>query len=314
MKFTLATVAILVTGVLAVPAPEADPEPWCTRPGQSCWKRGKRAAEAAPTAAPEAAPIAAPEPEPWCTRPGQSCWKKAKRAAEAAPTAAAEPEPWCVRPGQSCWKVKRAAEAFADAIHTSGGLQARSAEGDLSHLSGGAAFKAKRDLNELANLIALAAEGEAAEYYSGLGLEDEFEEDSDPKEKRDALPAPWCVRPGQSCWKRDAQPYADADAVEADKRWCVRPGQSCWKAKRAAEAVLEAIAGDEEDVEDKPFDPAYFAKRDAEPWCVRPGQSCWKRDAHPEPWCVRPGQSCWKAKRDLLAMKTVARGIVESYE
>ncbi|KAF4977996.1 hypothetical protein FZEAL_5561 [Fusarium zealandicum] len=321
MKFTLAAVAILASSVLATPV--AEPAPWCTRPGQSCWK-AKR--DAAPVPAPTA------EPEPWCMRPGQSCWKAKRDASpEAAPEAEAQGKwrdsRWCMRPGQSCWKVKRAAEAFTDAIHSSGGLAARSPEADLSHLSGGAAYKAKRDVNELANLLAIASSnGDELEYYKNLGLDKEFEADSDPKQKRDALPAPWCMRPGQSCWKakRDANPEADAQAKWRDSRWCMRPGQSCWKAKRAAEAVLEAVEGDDEDAETKPFDPAYFSKRDAQPWCMRPGQSCWKakRDASPEaapeaeaePWCMRPGQSCWKAKRDILAMKTVARGIVESFE
>jgi hypothetical protein len=140
--------------------------------------------------------------------------------------------------------------------------------------------------------------------------------------KRDALPEPvaaaeadaeaepWCGRNGQSCSEVKR-------AEEHDKRWCDRPGQSCWKAKRAAEAVLKAIAGpDAEAFDTKPFDPAYFAKRNAEPWCYRVGQSCWKAkreaeaEADPEPWCVRPGASCWAAKRDIQAMATVARSII----
>lgn len=245
MKFTLATIAIMATSVLAAPAPEA------------------------------------------------------------------APEPWCMRPGQSCWKAKRAAEAFSEAIRSSGGLQTRDAAADLSNLAGGAAFSAKRAVNELANLAAISGFDPEA-YYFGLGLDKEFHPDSDDKEKRDALPAPWCMRPGQSCWKAKRDASADADAVTEDKRWCMRPGQSCWKAKRAAEAVLEAVGDDDEDIDNKPFDPAYFSKRDAQPWCMRPGQSCWKRDAGPEPWCMRPGQSCWKAKRDVTAMRTVARGIVDS--
>ncbi|KAH7134079.1 hypothetical protein EDB81DRAFT_90582 [Dactylonectria macrodidyma] len=295
MKFILATLAVLATSVLAAPAPDAAAEPWCMRPGQSCWKKR----DASPAAE------AVTEDKRWCMRPGQSCWK-AKRDAE--------DKRWCMRPGQSCWKAKRAAEAFAEAIGTSGGLQARDAAADLSNLRGGAAFTAKRAVNELANTAA-ATEDDPFAYYFGLGLDKEFHADSDDKGKRDALPAPWCMRPGQSCWKnkRDANPEADAEAVAEDKRWCMRPGQSCWKAKRAAEAVLEAVGSDDEDLDDKPFDPAYFAKRDAQPWCMRPGQSCWKRDASPEPWCMRPGQSCWKAKRDVTAMRTVARSIVDSF-
>jgi hypothetical protein len=292
---------------VAIPEPTAAPEaaaapvadPWCTRVGQSCWKNKRAAGPVAmpePTAAPVA--VAAAEPEPWCTRVGQSCWKN-KREPEAVPNPAPEAEavPWCMRVGQSCWKAKRAAEAFAGAVSSSGGLQARTPEADISHSQGGAAYYAKRSLNELANLVALV-EDDPVSFYEALALENEFPpdtettgDDSNEPEKR------------------------SAEAAAEDKRWCMRVGQSCWKAKRAAEAVLDAIGTrSTEDFSTKPFDPKFAVKRDAEPWCMRVGQSCWKRDADPEPWCMRVGQSCWKAKRDLQAMSVVARSIVEAYE
>ncbi|KAL6862516.1 hypothetical protein ACO1O0_002750 [Amphichorda felina] len=302
MKLTLATLAVLATAVIAAPA--ADAEAWCERPGQSCWK-AKRNADAAPEAAPEAEAEASPEA--WCERPGQSCWKAKRDAAANA---------WCERPGQSCWKIKRAAEALFESIDTSGGLEARSEEGDLSNLPGGAAFKAKRALNELAHMVSLS-EFNPQEFYNGLELENHFEPDTDTDtdaesvQKRDANPDAWCERPGQSCWKRNAE----------DKRWCERPGQSCWKAKRAAEAVLNIVGADQDDKDfdrqSSSFDPE-FAKRDAEAWCERPGQSCWKRDAEAnadaeaEAWCERPGQSCWKARRDLHSVKNAARGVLET--
>lgn len=334
MKFTLATIAVLATGALAAPnaepwctrvgqscwknkraakpvaipeptaapeanaAPVAEADPWCTRVGQSCWKN-KREAAPEPMPAPTAAPVAAaaPEPEPWCTRVGQSCWKN-KREAEAVPNPAPEAEavPWCMRVGQSCWKAKRAAEAFSGAISSSGGLQARTPEADISHSKGGAAYFAKRSLNELANLVALV-EDDPVSFYEALALENEFEADTETTD--DAVTAE----------KRSVEDQAK------DKRWCMRVGQSCWKAKRAAEAVLGAIGSRAtEDFGSKPFDPKFAVKRDAEPWCMRVGQSCWKRDADPEPWCMRVGQSCWKAKRDLQAMSVVARSIVDMYE
>lgn len=335
MKFTVATAAFMATSAMAAPSAE----PWCRYKGQSCWKRE-----------------AAPKAEPWCHMKGQSCWK-AKREAEA------KADPWCHMKGQSCWKRAAAADAFAEAIMTSGGLKERTAEAEFSNAPGGAAFKAKRQLNELAALVARTEEDPEG-YYAALGLEDEFDGDTegqddaattdDTKEKRDASPwchmkgqscwkrsaipepeaEPWCHMKGQSCWKRDANPDAEAEAwcrykgqscwkvkrseAEAyDKRWCHMKGQSCWKAKRAAEAVLEAIAApDAEAFDTKPFDPAHFAKRDAEPWCHMKGQSCWKRDANaeadPEPWCMRPGGSCMAAKRDVEAVASVARGILES--
>lgn len=309
MKFTLTFVALVATAVVAVPTADADADPWCLRPGQSCWKKR------------------AEEEKRWCMRPGQSCWK-AKREAEA------EADPWCMRPGQSCWKRAAAADAFAEAIHTSGGLEARTPAAISSNFPGGAAHYAKRSINELANLIALA-ENDPETFYSQLELENQFLADSEDadagdddsnddgktddskEEKRSGEtkrePQPWCMRPGQSCWKRDAESEPEAEAepwcmrpgqscwkqkrAEEDKRWCMRPGQSCWKAKRAAEAVVDALREREaEPIEAKPFDPAYFAKRDA------------------EPWCMRPGQSCWKAKRDMEAMHVVAREIIEAFE
>ncbi|KAF7559868.1 hypothetical protein G7046_g4278 [Stylonectria norvegica] len=252
--------------------------------------------------------------------PGQPCWK-AKRDAEA--------EPWCIRPGQPCWKAKRAALALSDSISTSGGLAARTPEDGFSNLPGGAAYVAKRSLNDLANLVALA-ENDPESFYSQLELDNQLPHDSDEgeetpegddstegddKTKRDATPEPWCIRPGQPCWKRDPQP--DADPADKDKRWCIRPGQPCWKAKRAAEAVLEAVGDSDETAE---YDPAYFSKRSAEPWCIRPGQPCWKRSAEAgenleeKRWCIRPGQPCWKAKRDIMAVRAAANDILKSLE
>ncbi|KAJ9157571.1 hypothetical protein NKR23_g437 [Pleurostoma richardsiae] len=80
----------------------AEPDGWCTWPGQPCWKN-KRDAEA--------------EADGWCRWPGQPCWKT-RRAAEAVVStiegfakekrdAAAEPDGWCRWPGQPCWKNKR---------------------------------------------------------------------------------------------------------------------------------------------------------------------------------------------------------------
>lgn len=295
MRFTLTTLAVMATVAMAAPAAEA--EAWCERPGQSCWKRDEDGGST------QNAPS-----DDWCERPGQSCWF-AKRDAEA--------EAWCERPGQSCWKVKRAAEAFAESISSSGRLETRAPEAELSNLPGGAEFKAKRSVDELAHLVALSRRSPDA-YYNNLELEARFAADSDLTVKRDALPAPWCERPGQSCWKRSAE--ADADAAAEDKRWCERPGQSCWKAKRAAEAVLDIVGAQEtRDLDKKSFDPE-FSKRSAEAWCERPGQSCWKRDAEAnaeaeaEAWCERPGQSCWKARRDLHAIRIAAREVVDSLE
>ena len=324
MKLTLATLAVLATAVVAAPAvedkrwcerpgqscwkakreaeaiaeAEAEAEAWCERPGQSCWKAKREVAERDVETEVEVDTDSEPEPEVdddpavqdkrWCERPGQSCWKARRDAAANA---------WCERPGQPCWKVKRAAEALFASIDTSGGLEARSAAGDISNMPGGLAFKAKRAVDELAHLVSLS-EHDPEHFYNGLELEKHFEPDSeaDSVVKRDGLPAPWCERPGQSCWKRDAE--ADAHAAANDKRWCERPGQSCWKARRAAEAVLEVVGSGEEesvDMEARGFDPE-FAKRDA------------------EAWCERPGQSCRRARRDLYAVRNAAEGVLAALE
>lgn len=157
-------------------------------------------------------------------------------AAVAAP--AVEAGARCERLEQFAWKAKRAAHAFANSIANSGGHQTRSPDAELSNLPGGAAFKAKRVIDELAYLVSLLKD-DAEDFYNGLYLETHFEPGSDAYETRDALPTPWCERPDQSCWKRDAEANPDAEA----EAWCERPGQSCWKAKRELQAIRIAVRG-----------------------------------------------------------------------
>lgn len=230
--------------------------------------------------------------------------------AHAAP--APEPQPWCWRPGQPCWIRKRAADAFAEAVQTSGGLEQRAApEASYSNAPGGAAYKTKRSLNELAHLAALTARS-PEDYYNALGLDKEFEsEQQGPIEKRKSARS--CARIGQGCWKRDT---SDDDTATKDKKWCDGPGQACWKSKRAATAVLKAIRGEDggeaaKDAHDVPFKPSLFP-----PECNGDRILCWKKreaspEANPAPWCWRPGQPCWMAKRDLHALEVAARSIVD---
>lgn len=249
------------------------------------------------------------------------------------PNPAPEPQPWCLRPGEPCWKAKRAVEVFANSVRSAGGIQARSDESDISNAPGGAAYAAKRAVNELANVVALSSEN-PAEYYASLGLHEQFEADEGVTEKRETAEEAWCKRIGQPCgiykeekretsaeaWcKRIGQPCGiyKSDKATNDKRWCMRPGQPCWKAKRTADAVLEAIGdGNDADAADtNAFNPiAVVEKRGA--WCPRPGEPCWKakREAEAVAWCMRPGQPCWRAKRDLQAIRTVARSIAESFQ
>ncbi|OAA43713.1 clock-controlled pheromone ccg-4 precursor [Metarhizium rileyi] len=233
-----------------------------------------------------------------------------------APAPDAEAAPWCWRPGQPCWKVKRVADAFSESIKSSGMLKERTPEAEYSNSPGGAAYKTKRSLNELAHLASLTAR-EPSEYYRDLGLDTRFNADQG-LESREASAEPWCWRPGQPCWKRDAS--SDPIPIK-DKRWCQRPGHDCWKAKRAAEAVINEIrhlTKRDEGGDDAPSNPGQFPDI-----CNGPRILCWKKrsarpeaspDANAEPWCWRPGQPCWKAKRDLHALERAARDVLEPLE
>ncbi|KYK56087.1 hypothetical protein DCS_08053 [Drechmeria coniospora] len=233
-------------------------------------------------------------------------------------SAAPAPEPWCTRPGSGCWKVKRSVEVFSRAIRSSGGLEARSPEADFSNAPGGVAYAVKRAVDHLANVLALSSDN-PEQYYKELGLEKEFEPDSGGKVKREALPNPWCTRPGSGCWKkRDATAVQkrscagaasvcwedDGETSTEEKRWCTRPGSGCWKAKRAADAVLEAIGDDDNEALEAAFDPAASHSH----------SGARKREASPEPWCTRPGSGCWKVKRDLEAIRAAARSISAALE
>ncbi|KAL5345581.1 isocitrate dehydrogenase (NAD(+)) idh1 [Pseudogymnoascus australis] len=194
------------------------------------------------------AAIAAPEPEAYCWRPGQPCGK-VKRAAEAFAEAIAEPaadakaSPYCWRPGQPCGKAKRTALALAHAVAD--------------------------------------AHPEAKAFFDMLAI-------------REAFPEPEAVaeaEAGNDKVKREAEAEAEA--------YCWRPGQPCGKVKRAAEAIASALA-----------EPA------PGPYCWRPGQPCGKakRDAEAtaEAYCWRPGQPCGKAKREANALAEAAAEAIAS--
>ncbi|KFY64466.1 hypothetical protein V496_03249 [Pseudogymnoascus sp. VKM F-4515 (FW-2607)] len=196
------------------------------------------------------AAIAAPEPEAYCWRPGQPCGK-VKRAAEAfaeaiaEPAANAESSPYCWRPGQPCGKAKRTALALAHAVAD--------------------------------------AHPEAEAFFDMLAI-------------REAFPEPEAVaeaEAGNDKVKREAEAEAEA--------YCWRPGQPCGKVKRAAEAIASALA-----------EPA------PEPYCWRPGQPCGKakRDAEAtaEAYCWRPGQPCGKAKREANALAEAAAEAIASFD
>jgi hypothetical protein len=217
---------------------------------------------------------------------------------------------YCSAEGQACDTVKRAADAFADAIMENTKLVTRDRTGGQTSLI------ANRQLHELALAIA-ASHDDPAKFYSSLGFQGSgtpTKREAEPwctqflgqpcwkrgaapaPEKREAEPDRYCTRfTGSSCWKRDGS----AEAAEEAKR-CTSEGQACWKAKRAAAAVINAIdAGN-----------ALKATRDADPgWCTQfLGQPCWKRAAS----CNSPAGLCTKATRDLHAMYNAARTIIEA--
>ncbi len=165
---------------------------------------------------------------------------------------------YCSAEGQSCDTVKRAADAFSEAIALNNKIPAR------ADSLGRTASIAARQLHELALAIA-ASHADPTAYFQQLGIPTATTGDS-PTEKRDAAPG-WCTLfPGQPCWKkRDAAAAVAPSQVkrEADP-WCTLfPGQPCWKRDAAAKVV--------------PATPDKV-KREADPWCTLfPGQPCWKR-------------------------------------
>ena len=211
MKLTLFALTTMAAGVLAAPAPEA--EPWCYRPGQGCWK-AKRTAEA----------------EPWCYRPGQGCWK-VKRVAEAfseavqsaggLATRSAEPEPYL--PDGAAAAAQQSLEELAQII----ALTAEDPEGFFNGLNpeGGDEGKDKR---APAKREAGADNDKRWCYRPGQGCW---------KAKRAAEAVAEAI--GEATIeiagfaKRDAEPSAEENA----RRWCYRPGQGCWKAKRDLSAI-----------------------------------------------------------------------------
>ncbi|KKY30715.1 putative clock-controlled pheromone ccg-4 [Diaporthe ampelina] len=176
------------------------------------------------------------------------------------------PEAWCFWKGQGCWKAKRAADAFTQALASSGGYK-ESRAADISNHPGGAAYHAKRSFEELAALVASAYPNPEA-LYKDLQLGSHFGPDSNLTEADgDGEPAgPGFDGPGPE----DGSQLVARDEAAIDPRWCFWKGQGCWK-------------------------------REATPWCFWKGQGCWKRgvemskrEAEANPWCFWKGQGCWK--------------------
>ncbi|KAM3437604.1 hypothetical protein NHJ13734_004556 [Beauveria thailandica] len=140
-----------------------------------------------------------------------------------------------------------------------------------------------------------------------------------------AAPRPWCLRPGQPCWKlkravdvlgEPASTPSPVDnnavpAVGADNLGLFASGAHDRLLHLAAQASYDPADADEAAAFERRWctqnpkcwkrnvdEHGQLAKR----WCLRPGEPCWKRgvDEHGDlakRWCLRPGEPCWKAKR-----------------
>ncbi|KAK4229166.1 mat-specific pheromone precursor encoded by the mfm protein [Podospora fimiseda] len=201
-----------------------------------------------------------------------------------------EDKRFCNSQGEACHTVARAAEAFAAAVK---------ANAVTSREGTGPAVTAARQVDQLALAIS-ASQPDPIAFYEALGFGSPIEFETNPAKREaepEAEPQGWCsFTSGQPCWKRNADPGV--------KR-CNQEGSSCWQAKRAAEAVINAIDTNHDEV----------AKRNADPggWCSKfPGQSCWKRDASPQAACYAPNGACTLATRDVHAMYNAARHIIDA--
>jgi hypothetical protein len=200
MKLTLVVLTTLAAGVLAAPAPEA--EPWCYRPGQGCWK-AKRTAEA----------------EPWCYRPGQGCWK-VKRVAEAFTDAVQSAGGLATRalPDDAAFAAQQALEELAQIIALT--------EDDPEAFFAGLG-EDKTDAKEKREAVAEADNDKRWCYRPGQGC---WKAKRAAEAVAEALSGEIAV---DGFAKRDAEPSAEENA----RRWCYRPGQGCWKAKRDLSAI-----------------------------------------------------------------------------
>ncbi|KAL6872952.1 mating pheromone precursor [Trichoderma novae-zelandiae] len=223
MKF-LAAVTLFASAVVAAP----NPEPWCYRIGEPCWKV-KRTTEAfinavrshgglSTRAEGEAIPngvalsaiqgldqlatlILVSSEDPSSFFPPNATEPEGKRDVEVE-----EDKRWCYRIGEPCWKAKREAEAEA----------AVEEEKRWCYRIGEPCWKAKRT--------------------------DEIHES-----KR------WCWILGGKCWKTkrvaeavlsatiegDEKRSLETETYAGEKRWCYRIGEPCWKAKRDLETIQD---------------------------------------------------------------------------
>lgn len=234
--------------------------------------------------------------DPWCFFRGEGCWKE-KRETVPVPESQDDPTAWCLSRGEGCWKVQRAADAFANAIRAAHPIK-RSHAAKVSNMPGGAAYNAKRGIEDIADALAGMTDAPATRIDLADLLLDHFHPEStfpnatshpdteveathltDKRAQTDHTRR-WCLFRGEGCWKRDAAP------------WCLFRGEGCWK-RSVPMAAREA---------------------EADPWCLFRGEGCWKRtDESPAPtrsarhvalaFCPLEGaaaHTCYASKRDFF--------------
>ncbi|KAL6818423.1 hypothetical protein GGI42DRAFT_6110 [Trichoderma sp. SZMC 28013] len=246
MKF-LATAGVLATAALAAP----NPEPWCYRIGEPCWKVA-RAAEAFAGSFQSVGGLESradhhgiPNEVALSAIQGLDQLSTLILYASEDPAAflqnGTETAPgkrdvevnmdkrWCYRIGMPCWIPKRNTEVQEETRDVEVQQDKR-----WCYRIGEPCWIPKRD-------------------------EEEKREVEVQEEKR------WCYRIGEPCWipKR-------TNEISEEKRGCFQNGGDCWKAKRVAEAVLEATidGAEKRSVEETP----------EKKWCYRIGEPCWKAE------------------------------------
>ncbi|KAL5092461.1 hypothetical protein Trisim1_001714 [Trichoderma cf. simile WF8] len=291
MKF-LATVGVLASAAIAAP----NPEPFCSQPGQACWKVTRAAAAFVDSmkfvgglesrdehGIPNEIALSAingldqlstfllyASEDPSAFRPyGENGTETGPYKRDAADQLDRR---WCYRIGTPCWIPKR------DAVVNE--------EKRWCYRVGEGCWIPKRGETEIQEeKREIQIEDKRWCYRIGEGCWIPKRGDADAQEEKREVEVQeekrWCYRVGEGCWipKR-------TDEISEEKRGCFQNGGDCQKAKRVAEAVLAAtIEGDE--------------KRSVEV------ESPEKR------MCNSVGQPCWKAQRDLETIQNLARAAVE---
>ncbi|KAM6485986.1 hypothetical protein HDV62DRAFT_264884 [Trichoderma sp. SZMC 28011] len=316
MKF-LATVGVLASAAIAAP----NPEPFCSQPGQACWKVA-RAAEAFADSMkfvgglesrdehgiPNEIALSAingldqlstmilyASEDPHAFRPyGENGTETSPYKRDAADQLDRR---WCYRVGMPCWIPKRDAKV--------------NDEKRWCYRIGMSCWVPKRGEAEVQEeKREIQVEEKRWCYRIGMSCWVPRSDAETQEEKRDVEiqeSKRWCYRPGEPCW---VPKRGEAEVqVQEEKRWCYRPGEPCWVPKRADE-ISEEKRGCFQNGGD-----CQKAKRVAEAVLAATIEGDEKRSVEVESpekrMCNSVGQPCWKAQRDLETIQNLARAAVE---